>query len=404
MENVRTIFEERADEAFVIELAVALHGAGVSAHRLEEAVDAASRCLGLDGQVIAAPTSLMAQVGHKPVRLQRVGPGGVDLERMVELDELAQALGRGELSLDQALVQLRSMRARRPRWGRGTTVLAFGLTSMGAVPFFGGGWLDLPFGALLGLLTGGLIFTLGTNPHRVRVYPSLAALLVALGAGLAARTAPVSQQALLLSGLIALLPGFSLTMALTEISSGHLVSGSSRLMGALLALLQLAVGVALGLALAQRLQPTAQLGVDGPLPAWVTLVGVLLSAASFVVLFKARPRDMPAIAGVALLAILGTRFGVDLLGEQLGPALGALGVGLASNLYARSFRRPASVTLLPGMLLLVPGSLGLRAVQALADAQTLDGIHGAFSMFLVAASLVAGLLTANALLAPRRAL
>jgi uncharacterized membrane protein YjjB (DUF3815 family) len=131
---------------------------------------------------------------------------------------------------------------------------------------------------------------------------------------------------------------------------------------------------------------------------------VLLSAASFVVLFKARPRDMPAIAGVALLAILGTRFGVDLLGEQLGPALGALGVGLASNLYARSFRRPASVTLLPGMLLLVPGSLGLRAVQALADAQTLDGIHGAFSMFLVAASLVAGLLTANALLAPRRAL
>ena len=60
--------------------------------------------------------------------------------------------------------------------------------------------------------------------------------------------------------------------------------------------------------------------------------------------------------------------------------------------------------MLPGILMLVPGSLGYRALDAFVRHDTLRGVETAFSLLLVAISLVGGLLTANAVLPPRRVL
>jgi uncharacterized membrane protein YjjB (DUF3815 family) len=56
------------------------------------------------------------------------------------------------------------------------------------------------------------------------------------------------------------------------------------------------------------------------------------------------------------------------------------------------------------MLLLVPGSLGLRGVSSLLDRDTLTGVESAFATVVVAMAIVAGLLTANAVVSPRRSL
>jgi uncharacterized membrane protein YjjB (DUF3815 family) len=62
------------------------------------------------------------------------------------------------------------------------------------------------------------------------------------------------------------------------------------------------------------------------------------------------------------------------------------------------------VPLTPAVLLLVPGSVGFRGISSLLRQDTLSGIETTFSMFVVAVSIVAGLLMANAALSPRRAL
>ena len=92
------------------------------------------------------------------------------------------------------------------------------------------------------------------------------------------------------------------------------------------------------------------------------------------------------------------------MGREFAPFLGALAVGVVSNAYARWIDRPASVAQIPGILILVPGSVGYRSLTALLDRQTIEGIDLAFTMTLVATSLVGGLLAANVILPPKRIL
>jgi uncharacterized membrane protein YjjB (DUF3815 family) len=85
-------------------------------------------------------------------------------------------------------------------------------------------------------------------------------------------------------------------------------------------------------------------------------------------------------------------------------AVGAFAVAIASNLFARVSNRPAAITQVPGILMLVPGSLGFRSLSSLIRADVVSGVETAFTAVMIAASLVAGLLLANAVVPPRKAL
>ena len=96
--------------------------------------------------------------------------------------------------------------------------------------------------------------------------------------------------------------------------------------------------------------------------------------------------------------------GARTLGLELGVFVGALVVGAASNLYARFLNRPATVILVPGILLLVPGSIGFRSLASLLDREVVLGVETAFRMVLMAVALVAGMLVSNVIAPPKRVL
>jgi uncharacterized membrane protein YjjB (DUF3815 family) len=83
------------------------------------------------------------------------------------------------------------------------------------------------------------------------------------------------------------------------------------------------------------------------------------------------------------------------VGEQLGAFLGAFVVSAGSNLFARIKRRTAMVTQVPGLLILVPGSIGLRSMQSLIGQDVEMGIATAFRVAIIGISLAAGLLAGN---------
>jgi len=58
----------------------------------------------------------------------------------------------------------------------------------------------------------------------------------------------------------------------------------------------------------------------------------------------------------------------------------------------------------PAVLLLVPGSLGLRGLASLLDRDTVTGVESVVATAIVATAIVAGLLIANAVVSPRRSL
>ena len=106
----------------------------------------------------------------------------------------------------------------------------------------------------------------------------------------------------------------------------------------------------------------------------------------------------------AIVALYSARLGALALGDQIGIAFAAVCVGTLSNLFARLADRPAAIVTLPGLLILVPGSVGFRSLAAFLDNDTLGGIQTAISVFIIAVSIVVGLLLANIIVQPRKAL
>ncbi len=238
------------------------------------------------------------------------------------------------------------------------------------------------------------------------MFEPLAALLASLVATIAAvMLPPLSAFLVTLAGLIVLVPGLTLTVAISELASRQLVSGSARLAGAVAVFFTIVLGVAVGSELGARLAGSHPAAV-APLPLgelwrWAALVAAGLS---FTVLLRARPRDLGWVLLAGVLAIEGVRLGSGLLGPQLGAFVGALLVGIGGNLYARLFHRPAAVIQVPGLIVLVPGSLGVRSLAALLERDVLSGVQTAFTTTLVAIALATGILLANVVIPPRRLL
>lgn len=84
--------------------------------------------------------------------------------------------------------------------------------------------------------------------------------------------------------------------------------------------------------------------------------------------------------------------------------VGVSAVGLLGNAGARLFGQPAVIGILPGLLLLVLGSLGIRSLSALLQDDPLGGLSAAFSMAMVGLSTVIELFLSNLFVSPGRPL
>jgi uncharacterized membrane protein YjjP (DUF1212 family) len=391
-----------------LELGRAFQAYGIPAHRFEDALTRISTRLGLDGQYFALPTAFFASLGkggHHWTFIQRSQAGDTNLEKLSDLQETTDALIEGNLTAAAARDRVREIVAAPDRWGFAMTVLCFGLGSAPAATFFGGGWREMLLTALLGTLVGLTAVLLGRKAGPARlVYPVAGLLVGFLSLAMAYRVPHVSPQVLTLAGLIVLLPGLRLVVSMNELATGNLVAGTARLVDTAMTFLSLGFGVALGQRLAHPMLDRALLGAPIPLPGWTLLPTLLLAAAAFVVIFKARPDDLPWIFAACILGFYGTRQGAVLLGPQFGVGLGAFALGLGSNLYTRIRHRPSVVTLLPGLMVLVPGGLSFKGLEFIIQKQLVVGLDTAFQAVFVAIALLTGLLLAHAAVQPRTAL
>ncbi|MCB9795550.1 MAG: threonine/serine exporter family protein [Alphaproteobacteria bacterium] len=392
-------------ERFVLELARALHRCGLPAHRLESALGAVCGTLGVEAHFFAQPTGLTAAFG--PLGAQRVGmvrldAAGVNLGRLAEVDETLRALIAGDLDLPEALARVEDIEAAPERYGLPTRLAGYALASGAGAVFFGGGPVEIGASALTGVAVGAAAEALEMQPGNHLAVPASAALAGAMAYGLPALLGPLRVEVVVLAGLLMLLPGLSLTTAMTELATRNVAAGTSRLTLSMLTLMELAFGVALGSGVVHLVGAPPAVEVAASLPGWATWVALALSGLSFVVVFQARARDLGWILGAACLAWVSSRWGTEAFGPRVGAMLGAAAVGIASNAVARWRNRPALITLTPGIILLVPGSLGLRSLRWMLEEQTLRAVDAGFEVGLVALALAVGLLMANAVLPPRR--
>jgi uncharacterized membrane protein YjjP (DUF1212 family) len=390
---------------FLMRLARALHTYGAPVHQMEDALHLTAGRLGVEAQVSATPTSILMSFGTGPdesTRLLRLEPGENDLGRLAKVAEVSRGVMSGAMTPAEGSARLTEIADSRTPYPAYLPVLAFALSSACAATFLAGGAREIAAAALIGLLTGILAAAAARRPPVRRLFDPIAAGLASAVALAASHlVGPLSVNLATLAGIIILIPGLSLTVAVTELANRHLVAGTARLFGAFTVFVVIAVCVAIGLAAGTAALGPPRVAAPETLPQWSLALALLGAPLAFTVLLKAQPRDAPWILVACGVAFAGTRLGSLWLGPELGVFVGALVAGLAGSAYSAALRRPAAVVRTPAILLLVPGSVGFRSLTALLDSQVVPGVETAFKMITMAVALAAGLLVAS-VVAPTR--
>ncbi|MEZ4362079.1 MAG: threonine/serine exporter family protein [Kofleriaceae bacterium] len=441
---------QTSEIGFILAVARALHRYGTPAHRLEEAVELVSARLGLDCEVFSTPTAIVMSFGEPAelrTRMLRAESTELNMSKLEAVDEITAKVADRELSPEEGLEELARVTAAPPRFSPGVVTLAQSLASGAMAVFFGGGGADVAAAAAIGLALGLLARWAHRRrpappppppppdadadapppgrPHRrsrglpvispmpppdgepsglSRVFELVAALVAALTASLLAALWPaISASLVTVASLIVLLPGLALTVAMTELATRNLISGTARLMSAVIVLLELVVGVAIGEHLVARFLDIPR-AVPTPLPPWTMWLSLAASALGVAIVLQSRWRSVGWILLACVAGTLGSRLGAAWLGKDLGVVGGAFALGVAANVYARVLDRSSQTVIVPAALLLVPGSIGFQGMISLIDRDTISGVDAMFAMFVVATAIVAGLLLANSVVSPRRLL
>lgn len=400
---------------FLTEFSRRLHLAGVSSQRLEGAVRATARALHVSAEIWSTPTGLPLSLSDDDVmhstqqtRVLRLEPGGIDLRALVQLDKIADEVIAGRQSVEDAWDTMRALDRPVTTGQRVQAVGAFGLASAAVAGLLGTGWLDIAVAFVLGLIIGWIVLLSATRPHLAAASEAIAALVATTLATVFAHfVAPLSLQTVIVAALIVLMPGLSLTTAVTELATQQLVTGTTRFAGALTVLLKLTFGSVAATQVLTAIGWTAPQAVPVALPQIVEIVAAVAAAGSFAILFQSARRDVPLVMASAILGYVLTRVAGSWLGFADGTFAGgvffaSLTMAALSNLYGRIAERPGALVRVPGIMLLVPGSVGFRALGFVMEKDYTVGFDTLVAVLSALLALTAGLLFGALLVPPRR--
>jgi uncharacterized membrane protein YjjP (DUF1212 family) len=405
--------------AFVLELARRLHQYGTSAPRLEMAIAGAAQRLGLSADVWSSPTAIIISFADlaqgeegvaQTTQVMRLAPGEVNLERLCQADDIADRAIAGELGLREGFRRLRELGRPDTRREKIGSIASYGLSAASiAALFLHSSWVDLVVAGVIGAGIGRITLLAGSRPRLAVASDAICALVATTVAiVVSAFVVPLAIKSVVLASLIILVPGMSLTNAVREISSGHLVSGMARMGGAMSTLLKLTFGTIAATQLCAAVGITARDFALPALPTWTDYPALLVAAVAFAILFRAARRDWPVVIVAVAVGYLATRWGGaisgSLPGAPVGVFLGGLLLGALANVYARFAHRPGAVIREPGILLLVPGSVGFRSVSFLLERDATLSLDTGVLLVTLLVSLVAGLMFGDLLVSPRRSL
>jgi uncharacterized membrane protein YjjP (DUF1212 family) len=396
---------------FLMSLCAALHKFGAPAHRVEYNMHRASEALGLAASFAVLPTLIIISIGPEGERQQTThlfrGTQGLNLAKLHLTDELAAKVAHGEIDLKVAIQSLTEILESPPLYPEWFKVLCFGICSASVAPvFFRGSWIEMGLSFFLGLMVGLLNQVSRMSADFERLCEAISAVLASFIARLFMEYMhPACFGALSLSAIIWLLPGLSITMAVAELITKNMVAGTARIFYAMLVALELGFGMAIGAMFVFWRDEASFIERDvcSPLNPFIQFILFFVVSTTFNILFGAHPTQWPVMTATALSSYSIAKFVAwRALRPEIGTVLAAFGVGIVGNIYARLSGQASIIPILSGIVLLVPGSIGVRGVKAFMEDDVISGISFGFSMLVIALSIIVGLFVANIIVPPKR--
>jgi len=396
---------------FIIKVGVAAHGYGSTSTRLESFLVGLSKSFGYQGVFRSTPSEIVFALREGPESPQRVEviatpAPDVNLDKLARLGDLLNECNAGTLSLTEASTRIDMIEQVPPPWGRFASMLGYALTGLGLAPLLGGGWFDTLFATLFSMLVYGVVLLSGRIGAFATMWlPLSSAFVVGVLATVVKLWVPELNLVLvILSAVAIILPGYTISLGAGELVTQHIVSGAANLMNGLVCLVKQIAGGWLGIVTASAVVSGTAAGATTPVDSvWVQLLFPLLLV-GLSLAFQTSRRDLPWAVLVSGIAYLGIMAGSSMLDANLGNLFGTIIAVVIANLWSRQTGRPTSIVLIPAIVMLVSGTIGFRGLASMAGGDLLVGAQQFLQMFVVAMTIVAGIVVGHTIIRPESGL
>ncbi|KIW62957.1 hypothetical protein, variant [Phialophora macrospora] len=367
---------------YLKKLARCLMAVGAPSHRLEQYMSTSARALHIDAEFLYLPGSMIVSINDRltmstEVTLVRES-GGVDLGKFRDVFDVYKLIIHGKYTAEEGTRDLNEIMQKRGRHSLPLRIFAYGVAAIAVGPFaFSARPVDFAPNFILGSTLGFLQLVVVTKSEQFsHVFEVLAAVLIAfvsrgLGSIYHNGTPVFCFSAVAQSSIALILPGYMVLCAALELQSKSLVSGSVRMVYAIIYSLFLGFGILIGSVVMGLIYPQAQSDVTCNTPAWwndsnngpkllyVRFIWVPMFAICLAIINQAKWKQVPVMTLIAFVGYQANFWVSTKLARniQVANAIGAFAIGTLANLYSRFFHGLAAAAMLPAIFVQVPSGL-----------------------------------------------
>lgn len=343
------IKENLARQKYLLKLCRALMTYGAPTHRLETYMRMSARVLEVDAQFLYMPGCMICSFDDlsthtTEVKMVRAGEG-LNLGKLRDCHEVYKEVLHDRQGVDEATDRLNEIFNKEPHFKNWCIVLVSGLGTASVGPFaFDAGWMDLAICYVLGCIVGYLQVVSYKNEGVMNMFEVLATIITSF---LARAFASIGNgryfcfSALVQSSICLILPGWIVLRASLELQSKSIVSGSVRMVWAIVYSLLLGFGITIGTvlygAIDKNAVSTTTCDANRKIGTNLQLIAALIFSFCLCVLNQAKWRQMPVMIIIAMIGrLVSVGLGTKFQGNgQISATISALAIGLAANLHSR---------------------------------------------------------------------
>jgi uncharacterized membrane protein YjjP (DUF1212 family) len=424
--------QQRDVRLLIIDFGYAMSIYGIPSDRLEHNLIAVSNYYGVTGNYFVTPTGIWLNFGsimedditaeliNQPnyAFFVRVNAGSINLSKFAELDRLALHISSGRVvNISNARKKIREIVSAETLYQSPIFTLFIYAIFSGLFPvLMNGTW-----GEILAAFFGGLCVALITlGKEKVQLFDrignplsSLISACVAIVFRFIFHSTSVHINVLMVSlaGVLMLLPGLGLTIAIAELSQGHLMSGTMRVVAVLVRVIELGFGMLIADQIDQFFDHTLHQNytitddyVRKVLPVWLKALCLPVLILIIIIMFRV-PKYISAYIFITMgcfVAFFGDMYLRSYAGVEIGSILTAFFVGFIANIYSWVSKRPSNVVTICAIVLLVPGYISAASISSLLVNDVNTSVNLIFRAIMACVSLVTGLVVSEVLWTKKR--
>jgi len=393
---------------FIIKVGLAAHKYGSTSGRLEFLLKGLAQDFGYKGNFKSTPIEIRFGLRETPDAQERLEvmatlPPAIDLDKLARLGDVLNEINAGTLSLNDADPRIDAIDQIPPPWGKFSSMLGYAFSGFGFALLLGAGWIDTLFATVFSIIVYGIVLLSARfGATATKWMPLTTAVVSGFLAALIKHWVPELNLVLvILCAVIIILPGYSISLGTGELVTKHVKSGLYNLKSGLITLIKQIAGAIIGVRLASIFVIIEAAAPQAPVDQkWMILYFPLLLI-GLALAFQVSRRDLPWSVLVSSIAYLGVLGGSSIMNANLGNLIGTIVAVIVANYWAKKTGRPSSIVLIPAILLLVGGTIGFRGLANMASGNMALGVEQFFQMFIVALTIMVGVLIGFFIVKPR---